>query len=189
MEVFNARFSIIKFVQDQICTPYSLPLFCSDPKLPAEEAAMSTLDHFLYLEITEGEYAIVQQLDVVFALYQLPEFDPSANWLRRMQRQIEHICVQTKTDFGQNLIALYDYDTLIGASAIQTFLTTGAFPANIQTILATQPPVLRPYLPNGIPSGLCVVPDRRAPVFKIEQNTPYECVWHTTFKFHAATHN
>jgi hypothetical protein len=188
MDVFNSRFSIIKFITDTIATPYSLALFCNDPKLPRDEQAMADADHYLYLELYESEYEIIQPYDIILSLYATPAFDPTANWLRRMGYVITHLIVQTKSDATLNLVAMYDYDTLIGASNITTFLTTGAYPSNIVTLLATQPPTLTKYTPSDIDVGFLVVPDRRAPVIRTD-TTPYEMTWHMTFKFHEPLHN
>jgi hypothetical protein len=89
---------------------------------------------------------------------------------------------QRKTDLDplQNLIAIYDYDTLAGASALDTFRKTGAYPTNILDIL--NDPSVTQYEPQNQRVGFMTL-EVTSPDKVDMMDTPYKATWSATFQY------
>lgn len=187
-ETFSVLFSIRAFLIDILEKEVNgLRLFLNPILLPHEKEEMAGLDHYLRIEVTEGEINWEQPLDVSFRLWATVEFDPTTLWLQKTPYRIIQLLMNTKTDPGINMIALMDYDKLVGRAAIDAFYTQGTIPANLETIVQKRPPEVLYYLTRGMRTGLKLLPSNYAPNFDYD-TVPMSASWTMTFKYFEPSH-
>lgn len=187
-ETFTVLFSIRAFLIDILQQEMSgLRVFLNPMLLPHEEEEITSLDHYLHIEITEGEINWEQPFDVSFRLWAKKSFDSTLTWLQKAPYKIIQACMNTKTDTDINMIALLDFDSLIGESAIQDFYTDGTLPPTLLATVQKRYPDVPYHMEGTMRVGLKALPSDYAPKFDFE-TIPMSATWVMTFKYFEPLH-
>jgi hypothetical protein len=179
----NIRFSILKFLHDEIADPLNLTLFTNDPGTQDDEQRKTELAKYVEVIIdpdespTEPDCLLDQR--VMFqvksrkqVLEPASEFhDASGFWIREITRKMRHLIQQTTT--ANNLIALYDFERFTN---IDNFWKTGDYSLIQAAITLTHPPVI----PG---TGFYVVRGTGPQPFKDEE--PMRMTWTFIFRHFA----
>jgi hypothetical protein len=186
LETFNIHFSILKFLKS-VAAEFDLHVFLNQKLTAAEEELLQTLDRWLIITLDEDDTDILQPVFVKLALFATAETDPTTLWLKRTPHQFNAYCLQRKTHPTLNLIAIYDYDTYVGATALETFRKTAEIPATLLDALALDPPTIGYYEPCNQHVGLQIL-TQTAPNAPDVDDIPYKSTWRITFRYFQPEH-
>lgn len=187
-ETFSVILSIHAFLKDILDRDYSgLNVFTNHLLTLAERERIASLTRYLRIETTPGEIHYDQPFDISFRLWATPDADPTTFWLEKAPYQIMQSCLNEKTNVGLNMVALYDYDALVGQAAIDTFYQNGTIPTILNTIAQKRFPDVLMYVRNGRQIGLKPLPTAFAPEFDF-QSYPMYASWNMEFRYFEPRH-
>lgn len=187
-DTFSSLFSIRAFLIDVLERDIpDLRVFLNPVLLHHEKEEIAGLDHYLRIEITQGEINWEQPVDVSFRLWATRGFDPTLLWLQKTPYKLIKTCMNEKTNPGVNMIALFDYDALLGASALNAFYQSGTIPGNLLSTVEKRFPDVQYCTVRGFQIGLKALPSNYAPRFDYG-TVPMSANWTMTFKYFEPGH-
>lgn len=187
-EAFSVILSIRAFLKDVLDRDYDgLNVYTNNILTLTEREEITSLSRYLRIETTPAEIHYLQPFDVSFRLWATPAADPTTLWLQRTPYNIIQTVLNEKTHVGINMIALYDYDSLIGESAVKTFYQSGTLPSNLLTIAQKRFPDVPFYVRNGLTIGLKALPVPFAPEFDFE-SVPMYATFNMMFRYFEPLH-
>jgi hypothetical protein len=187
-ETFSILCSLRIFLVETIAGAIGdIPVFLNPILLPHEKERLPSLSHYLRVEVTPGEVNWEQPVDVSFRLWMQPEFDPSLLWLLRTPYHIIQKCLERKTDPALNMIAVYDFDRLVGEAALKAFYEQGIVPSTLPQLLTKRFPDVSYYERRGLRIGLKALANKSSPRFDYD-TLPLSATWVMTFRYFEPAH-